>query len=140
MHVWDFGIIDEMFVEEEILQHISAMSDEQKRVHVITTATLDVAYPFAYGFFHAGMAYRYLGGWGKWVAAPLIWICMPVDLVEGFAQVMLLRGQSEYVGLKAIVTPIKLAVFMPSLVFTIIALLVLGFHHYCSRKPEAKDR
>ncbi len=125
MHVWDFLVIDEMFVKPDILAHLSAMTDEQKRVHTITTATLDVAYPFAYGVFQAGMAYRFLGPWGRWIA-PLSLICIPIDLTEGLAQVMLLSGNTDWVDLKVIVTPLKLALYLPGLGFALLALLILG--------------
>ena len=120
MLVWDFVVIDELFIKEDILAHIAALTDEQKRVHTITTATLDVAYPFAYGIFQAGMAYRFLGRWGKWIA-PISLICIPVDLIEGFVQVMLLNGMLEYVDLKTIVTPVKLALYIPGLSFALLA-------------------
>ena len=120
MQVWDFWVIDEMFSKERILAHIEALSDKQRLVHVWTTATLDVAYPFAYGTFQAGMAYRYLGRWGRWVA-PLGLICIPVDLIEGFAQVMLLTGSTEYISLKIVATPVKLALYFSSLGFAIVA-------------------
>ncbi|MEM1179540.1 MAG: hypothetical protein AAGM22_14425 [Acidobacteriota bacterium] len=118
--VWDFWLIDEMFSKAKILAHIDALSAEQRRVHAITTATLDVAYPLAYGTFQAGMAYRFLGRWGRRVA-PLSLICMPVDLIEGFAQVRLLTGSTHYIGLKVVATPIKLALFVPGLVFALVA-------------------
>ena len=123
MKVWDFQVIDEMFIKADILAHIEAMSAEQQRVHAMTTATLDVAYPFAYGIFQAGMAYRYLGSWGKWIA-PLSLICIPFDLTEGFSQVMLLTGSLQYVELKTVVTPIKLALFTLGLVAAVVALAI----------------
>lgn len=123
MAVWDFVLIDEMYISEAILSHIDALSDLQKRVHIITTATLDVAYPLAYGFFQAGMAYRYLGALGKWVA-PLSLICIPVDLLEGYTQVMLLAGNTDYIALKTVLTPIKFGLFVPGFIFAVIALLI----------------
>ncbi|MEM9622158.1 MAG: hypothetical protein AAF993_10945 [Pseudomonadota bacterium] len=126
MQAWDFLVIDELFIADDILAHLAGMSALQKEVHVLTTATLDVAYPFAYGIFQAGMAYRFLGRWGKWIA-PLSLICIPIDLVEGFAQVMLLSGALDYVDLKVIVTPMKLAVYVPGLLFALVALVILVY-------------
>lgn len=121
MNIWEFHLIDEMFVKEDILAHVESMSAEQRRVHAITTLTLDVVYPFAYGVFQAGMAYRFLGHWGKWIA-PLSLFCMPVDLIEGFSQVMILNGSLEFVELKSMVTPLKLVLFIPGLIGAIVAL------------------
>jgi hypothetical protein len=123
MYIWDFQIIDEMYTKDVILAHIGAMSETQKHVHAVMTATLDVVYPFTYGFFQAGMALRYFGSWGKWIAL-LSLVCIPFDLVEGFSQVMLLTGSLQYVELKAVVTPIKLALYLPGLAFALIAVIV----------------
>lgn len=120
MHYWDFQIIDEMYDANEILAHIALLSSEQKHVHIALTATLDVVYPFVYGAFQAGMAYRYLGKLGRWVALLSIF-CIPVDLIEGFSQVMLLLGNESFITLKTIVTPVKLSLFIPGLCFTLVA-------------------
>ena len=123
MKIWDFHIIDEMYTKEAILSHIGSMSETQRHVHVVLTATLDVVYPFIYGFFQAGMALRYLGSWGKWIAY-LSLVCIPVDLTEGFSQVMLLTGSLGYVELKTVVTPVKLALYLPGLAFALVAVVV----------------
>lgn len=54
MQVGQFEIIDEMHVTVEILKHIEAKMPEQRRVHASLTATIDVAYPFAYAGFPIG--------------------------------------------------------------------------------------
>ena len=95
MYYWDFQIIDEMYDADEILTHLAMLSSEQKYIHIVLTTTLDVVYPFIYGFFQAGMAYRYLGNLGRW-AALLSIFCIPVDLIEGFSQVMLLLGHESF--------------------------------------------
>lgn len=135
MQVWDFVIIDEMFDREQILSHIAAMTEQQRRVHAIMTGTLDVAYPLAYGTFQAGMAYRYLGSWGTWIA-PLSLICIPVDLLEGFTQVMLLNGGDYWVDLKVVVTPLKIALFTPGLLFALIALGIAGSQYFRARRAN----
>lgn len=78
------------------------------------------------------MAWRYLGTLGKWVA-PLSLICIPVDLIEGFSQLMLLTGSLEYLELKTIVTQIKLALYLPGLAFALVALAVVVWQ--LVRKP-----
>ena len=123
---WDFQLIDELFVRQEILASLAALSDTQKLVHAITTATLDVAYPFAYGIFQAGMAYRYLGSLGRFIA-PLSLLCIPVDLVEGMLQLLLLNGQLEFVDSKTVVTPIKLLLYLPGLCGALVALAIAAF-------------
>jgi hypothetical protein len=123
MRIWDFQLIDEMYSKEAILVQIESMSNDQRYAHALTTATLDVLYPFTYGIFQAGMAYRFLGSWGKWIA-PLSLVCIPVDLIEGFSQVMLLTGSLGYVELKAIVTPIKLVSYILGLAFALLALVI----------------
>ena len=125
MWIWDFQVIDEIFLRQDITSAVTALDETQRQVHAVTTTTLDVAYPFAYGAFQAGMAYRYLGRWGRWIA-PLSLVCIPVDLVEGFAQVMILSDQMQYVTLKTVATPIKLALYVPGLIAALIALFVAG--------------
>jgi hypothetical protein len=120
MHNWNFKIIDEMYNSEKIMAHIASMSTEQRTVHWIMTATLDVVYPFIYAVFLAGMAYRFLGNFGKCIA-PISLICIPFDLAEGFAQIMLLTGSDDFVTLKTIVTPIKLVLFSTGMFFAVVA-------------------
>ena len=121
MMVWDFLVIDEYFVGQDILDGLASLNHTQKQVHIIATMTLDVIYPFAYGIFQAGMAYRYLGKLGRYIA-PLSLVCIPIDLIEGFVQVMLLSGNLGYVESKTIVTPIKLALYLPGALAALIAL------------------
>ena len=114
MTIWDFHIIDEMWNGPAILSHIEAMSPLQRRVHVWVTATLDVAYPLTYGVMLAGLARKAFapgGGGALWLLLPA-WLCIPVDLIEGLSQVMLLTGHEAWIGVKVIATPIKLALFI----------------------------
>lgn len=131
---WNFQVIDEVFLRDTLTKSLANLDATQKQVHVLVTATLDVAYPFAYGIFQAGMAYRFLGDWGKWLA-PLSLVCIPVDLIEGFAQVMILKDHLHYVPLKVIVTPIKLLLYIPGLGA---ALVALGFA--VSRASKTKQQ
>ena len=36
MQVWGFMLIDEMFNVEQISEHIAALSDKQKQVHILS--------------------------------------------------------------------------------------------------------
>ena len=126
MWVWDFQIIDELFLRQEILNAVASLDRAQRHVHILVTATLDVIYPFTYGIFQSGMAYRYLGRWGE-LLAPLSLMCIPVDLLEGFSQVMILTGQNEFVDLKVVVTPIKLFLYIPGLCAALVAIYLAVF-------------
>ena len=111
MHIRQFGIIDEVFVEDDIRVHISAMSQTQRTVHAWMTGTLDVAYPFAYGGFFIGIAIRYFSKYGIYLAVPSL-LCIIADLSEGVAQIMLLMGHEASMGVKLIATPIKFSLFI----------------------------
>ena len=111
MHIWQFSIIDEMFVADDIRAHISAMSQTQRTVHAWMTGTLDVAYPFAYGGFFIGVAMRYFGKYGIYLAVPSL-LCIIADLSEGVAQIMLLTGHEAWMSVKLIATPIKFSLFI----------------------------
>ena len=121
MYVWDFGIIDEMHRANEIQAHIDEMTSTQRRVHIWMTATLDAAYPLAYGGLFVGVALKFFGKLGPWLAFPSIAV-IPVDLTEGVIQVLLLSGHMHVVGLKEIVTPLKLILYLSGLSIMLIGL------------------
>lgn len=125
MHVGQFGIIDEMFVAEDIRAHIDAMTPRQRTIHAWLTGTVDVIYPFAYGAFFIGVALKYFGRFGIWLALPSF-LVIPCDLTEGFAQVMLLTGHDAYMDLKLIATPAKLILYIMGLLITAAGLLLGG--------------
>lgn len=119
MKIWDFHVIDEMSNPEAIRAHIAAMSPEQRRVHLVTSATLDVVYPFVYGALFIGMAWKFFPRASRFLV-PLIALTIPVDLAECLVQVLALSGNDDVVDLKAIITPVKLVLFFIG-VFTAIA-------------------
>lgn len=124
MYVWGFEIIDEMYVADEILAHIAEMTALQKSVHIWLTATVDVIYPFTYGAFFIGIALKAFRRAGVWFALPSI-LVIPVDLFEGFAQVMLLNGNDVWIGAKTVATPTKLALFFSGVLITLAGLFKL---------------
>jgi hypothetical protein len=128
-HLWQFAIIDEMYVAEEIRDHIEAMTKEQRHVHAWMTGTLDVAYPFAYGAFFIGIALRYFGRFGLFLALPSL-LCIPADLIEGLAQIMLLTGHEGWMAVKLIATPIKLLLFGTGLVVSLFGLGLALRHRF----------
>ena len=125
MKVWDFGIIDEMYHAEKIRAHIDAMNPQQRSVHAWMTGTLDVAYPLIYGAFFIGVAVKAFGRYALWLALPSIGV-IPADLIEGFAQIMLLTGHENFMAVKLIATPTKLVLFVTGLLISVIGLLRLG--------------
>lgn len=132
MRLWDFQVIDEVFERQQIIDRIAALSPQQIRVHLWVTTTLDAAFPFVYGLFHAGMALRFLGRWGT-VVAVLSLACIPVDLIEGFSQVMLLTGHEGFLTIKTVMTPIKLLLFVPGFLATVVAIVIAASRQ---RKPR----
>ncbi|GAA0465231.1 hypothetical protein GCM10009096_02230 [Parasphingorhabdus litoris] len=124
MHVWDFVIIDEIYEAQVILDHVSCMTPIQRTVHIWLTATVDVLYPFLYGAFFIGVSLKAFGRTGLWLALPSF-LVIPVDLFEGFTQVMLLQGHHEYVAAKVWATPAKLTLFFAGSAITAIGLVQL---------------
>lgn len=119
MQIWQFELIDEMSDPEQIRAHVAGFSDTQKLVHAWMTATIDVAYPFAYGSLFIGMALRFFGRFGFWLALPSV-LVIPVDLAEGYVQVMFMLGNDSLLHLKSVLTPLKLALFIPGAIIALI--------------------
>ncbi len=135
IQLFDLHIIDEISEPDKIRAVIAAMTPEQRSAHWWMTLVLDYAYPLAYGGFFAGMALRFFGKVGPWLAIPAF-ICIPADIVENTVQLFLLSGDESLIWLKAIMTPLKLATFIPA---AIIALIGIGIAIYRRvRKPEAE--
>lgn len=135
MHVWDFGIIDEMYDAEKISAHISAMTETQRSVHAWMTATLDVAYPFAYSAFFIGVAIKAFGKHGKWLVLPAV-LVIPADLLEGLSQVFLMNGHENFMTLKIIATPVKLVLYVIGLLITCVGLALL----FIQRRKDVDPR
>jgi len=133
MSHWDFQVIDEISDPDNIREHLARMSETQKRVHVWTTGTLDVLYPFAYGGLFAGLALRFFPRFGPYLALPGL-LVIPVDLAEGLVQIFLLTGNENLITLKEYLTPLKLVLFFIALA---IALLALGRAIYRRFSPTS---
>lgn len=134
MHKYGFLLIDEMWDPEKIHQHIEQLTPLQQNAHIWTTATLDVAFPFAYGGLFAGLVWRFFGKSGRLLAMPGL-AAIPVDLAEGAVQIMALNGNTEVVFHKLWVTPIKLGLFVTAASFALIAIGVALWRKIMS--PEA---
>jgi hypothetical protein len=110
MTIWEFQIIDEMWRADAIRAHVADMSQTQRHVHAVMTATLDVAYPLSYAAFFGGLTWAGFPN-RAWLLLP-IFLCVPVDLLEGLSQVMILIGHEDWIVVKVIATPVKLILFV----------------------------
>jgi len=61
------------------------MSVDERIVHAWVTATLDVAYPLAYGALFIGSAFKFYNNFG-WLIAYPFFVLISTDLLEGFVQ------------------------------------------------------
>lgn len=132
---FDLVLLDTLSDPDEIRSAIAAMTEKQRELHAFLTATLDVAYPAAYGAFFIGSAYKYFPAWGFVLAVPAM-VCIPVDLAEGVVQVFALVGNIDWLSAKAILTPLK-----NSLVLTGILITMAGWvRWFICRVREARSK
>ncbi len=123
---YDLHIIDEISDPDQIRAVVAAMTPEQMAAHWRMTLSLDFFYPLAYGAFFAGLALRYFGAAGLWVAVPSM-IVVPADLVENTVQLFILSGDQSLIGVKAIATPIKLVSFIVAGIIAIAAMATAAY-------------
>ena len=116
--MWGIAFIDALSDPEEVRQAIASMSAEQKTAHAWITATLDVAYPMAYGALFIGSALCFYKKYGRLIAWPFM-ILVPTDLLEGVVQVLALTDTADLIDTKALLTPLKTLLFLLGLVTTI---------------------
>ena len=126
IQAYDLNIIDEISDPDQIRAVVAAMTPEQRSAHWWMTLVLDYFYPLAYGGFFAGMALRFFGKAGPLLALPSF-ICIPADIIENTVQLFILAGDESLIWLKAIMTPLKLATFIPA---ALIALAGIGIALY----------
>ena len=132
---YDLQILDEMSDVEQIRSLLASMTPEQKSAHWWMTLALDYFYPIAYGGFFAGLALRYLGGAGLWLALPAA-ICAPADMIENTIQLFLLSGDESLIGVKPIITPIKLVTFLAAAMIALVALGVGVYQRLIKRNED----
>ena len=116
--IWAISFVDALSDPGAVRAAIAAFSAEQRVVHVWVTATLDVAYPLAYGALFIGAAYRFFPKAGRWLAMAFI-VLVAVDVLEGIVQVLALTDTADLVDGKAILTPLKTLLFLFGVVTTI---------------------
>ena len=117
--IWDLTLIDAISDPGDTRLAIASMSQQQNLIHAWITATLDVAYPLAYGALFIGSGYKFYGKWGWLVAAP-VFVLVPTDLIEGVVQVLALTNVTDWIDAKAILTPLKTFLFLLGLATTIV--------------------
>lgn len=123
IRIYDLHIIDEIADPDAVRAVIASMTPEQRSAHFYMTLILDMPYPLAYGAFYAGLALRFFGKAGAWLALPAF-VCIPADLVENTVQLVVLAGHEKWLWLKAFMTPLKLVTFIAASLVAIAALLV----------------
>ena len=126
IQAYDLHIIDEISDPDQIRAVVAAMTPEQRSEHWWMTLVLDYFYRLADGGFFAGMALRFFGKAGPLLALPSL-ICIPADIIENTVQLFILSGDESLIWLKAIMTPLKLATFIPA---ALIALIGIGIALY----------
>lgn len=107
---WGMTFLDAISSPEQARAHIEALSPEQIRVHIWTTAIVDVLYPLAYGGFFIGVALASYRRFGLLLAIPSI-LVIPVDIAEGVVQIYALTGMGDWLASKAVLTPLKFLLF-----------------------------
>lgn len=108
---WQIPLIDAISDPTEVRQVISDMTPGQRVVHTWITATLDVAYPLAYGALFIGSAYAFYERFGRYIAFSLL-VVVPTDLLEGVVQILALMGSADFLTAKAVLTPLKTILFL----------------------------
>ena len=91
---YGFVFIDSLWAGNEVLNAVLQMTPEQKHIHKLATMTLDVAFPIAYSALFTGMTLRYFAGssYMEFLLLPAI-LVLPIDLIEGAVQLLILNGQ-----------------------------------------------
>ncbi|MEM7099259.1 MAG: hypothetical protein AAF541_13435 [Pseudomonadota bacterium] len=117
--MWGISFIDAISEPGEVRQAVAALTPDQKVIHAWITATLDVAYPLAYGALFAGSAYRFFPKIGKALALTIL-VVVPADLLEGVVQVLALTDTVDLLAAKAVLTPLKTLLFLLGFAATVI--------------------
>lgn len=116
---WNLIFMDDLVSPTKVRELLEQMSAQQKSVHLWTTATLDVAYPFVYGSFLAGTALRFFHKYGSYLALPAL-LTVLVDLLEGVIQVLALTETVDLLGPKAYITALKFGLFFIAVIIVLV--------------------
>lgn len=115
-------MLDTLSSPDEVRALLASMSSEQKQLHLAMTLVLDTIFPLAAGCFFAGVALKFFGRAGIWLAIPALAI-IPLDLLENTVQVMALLGNESLLPVKAVVSPVKSSLFLVAVLIALCALV-----------------
>jgi hypothetical protein len=118
--------LDMVSAPEDTRAVFDAMTPSERSMHFWLTLVLDTAYPFSFGLFFAGMAWRFFGKWGRFAAIPGFAVLI-VDLTENMLQAITLSGAAYVLEPKAWVSPLKMNLFYAA---ALIALVAAGIALY----------
>ena len=121
--MWGITFLDTISDPSEARLVISSMSPDQRIIHAWITATLDVAYPLAFGALFIGSAYKFYKNSGRFIALPFF-VLVPTDLLEGIVQVLALTGTMDLVDAKAVLTPLKTILLLLGITTTTVGCIV----------------
>ena len=133
MRVWNFEMLDMMDTAKDVSAALDSMTLEQRRAHIIMTLSLDVAYPLTTAALLGGLVLKFFGRGSLWLALPALGF-LAADLIEGVAQIMLLSGQTDFMDLKLIMTPLKMQLLTIAFIFALAACL-FGVFQKLRRAP-----
>lgn len=126
-----FRFIDQLWAPGIVLADVGAMTPKQRFIHILSTATLDVAYPLAYGSLLLGLAIRYFRGSGylEFLILPAI-LVVPTDIVEGLVQILILNGHYTFLQWKFWLTLLKFGLFYLALAIALGGFVYRLFVHW----------
>lgn len=119
--VYGFRLLDGMADPGKVLAYVGTLTNEQKFVHTLTTATLDVLYPVTYAALFAGLTARYYNAGLPYLFIPAA-LVVPVDLIEGVIQIIILNGGIGLIGWKFWFTLFKFILFFIAFAIAIVGL------------------
>jgi len=114
-------LLDVQMNGADALNRLSAMTAEQKHMHIVATLTLDTFYPLAYGGLFIGIVARFAKKYRRFLAVPAF-VAVITDFAENIVQSMALSGSPDMLTAKDFLTTLK---FSSVILAAIIALLVL---------------
>ena len=130
---WELTLVDAIADPAQVRESMAAMTPDQRTAHAWITATLDVAYPLAYGALFAGSACAFFPRVGRYLAMLLI-VVIPVDLLEGIVQLLALVDSVDLLEAKALLTPLKFG-----LAFLGLAITLLGWVSWLTGRLRSRS-
>ena len=121
-NISDVTFIDMLAKPGEVLAVVGAMTPSQKLVHILVSASLDMAFPMAYGGLMVGLVHRYFLR-ATWILSVPALLAIVFDVVENLVQILILQGNFGLLSAKLWLTPAK---FGFALIGVAIAITALG--------------